>query len=327
LEIKLNPRTTPFTLDHTLNCGQAFRWKKVDENWVGVVNETLVRISQRGNILDCETVPNDLGEPFVTQYFRLDDDLPLITSQIKRDTTIADAITRFHGLRILRQDPWECLISFICATYSNISRIRRMVQNLCQHFGHPISHKGRRFHSFPEKKTLADASINELLDCNLGYRAPYVKQASQGLVEDQLNLYALKEMSYNEAKASLKSVRGVGDKVADCVLLFSLDKLEAFPVDVRIRHILQTHYSHHFIRTKTEKRHMTPNKYKELNGFGRKYFGKHAGYAQEYLYARFSPHYMRHHQMVPLGSKNPQPLPTPSLRNHWVSAYSNSERN
>ena len=305
MELKFNPRTTPFTLDHTLNCGQAFRWKKVGENWVGVIDETLVRISQRDNILDYETGPKDLGEAFVTKYFRLDDDLPNITSQINRDMIIADAVTKFHGLRIMRQDPWECLISFICATFSNIPRIRRMVQNLCQHFGHPITHKGLRFHSFPEKKALADASINELLDCNLGYRAPYIKQASQNLVEDELNLYALKEMSYEEGKASLKSLRGVGDKVADCVLLFSLDKLGAFPVDVRIRHILQTHYSHHFIRTKTEKGHRTPNRYKELSDFGRKYFGKHAGYAQEYLYARFSPHYMKQHHMAPLETKNP----------------------
>jgi N-glycosylase/DNA lyase len=300
LELELNPRTTPFTLDHTLHCGQAFRWKKVGENWVGVVDETVVRISQRENVLDCETVPKDLGEAFITKYFRLDDDLPHITSQINRDSIIADALTRFHGLRILRQDPWECLISFICATFSTISRIRRMVQNLCQHFGHPITHQGLQFYSFPEKTALADASIKELLDCNLGYRAPYVKQASQSLMEDRLNLYALKEKSYEEAKAVLLSLRGVGEKVADCVLLFSLDKLEAFPVDVRIRHILRTHYSHHFARTKPEKRHLTPKRYRELSAFGRKYFGRHAGYAQEYLYARFSPHYMKQHHVAPL---------------------------
>ncbi len=305
MEVKLNPSTTPFTLDHTLTCGQAFRWNKVGETWVGVVDDTFVRISQRDNILDCETGPKDLGEAFVTKYFRLDDDLPQITSHIKRDRIIADAITRFHGLRILRQDPWECLISFICATFSNIPRIRSMVQNLCQHFGHPITHNGRRLHSFPEKKALADASINELLDCNLGYRAPYIKQAAQSLVEDELNLHALKEQSYEEGKASLKSLRGVGDKVADCVLLFALDKLEAFPVDVRIRHILQTYYSQHFIRTKTAKRPRTPNRYKELSEFGRTYFGKHAGYAQEYLYARFSPHYMKQHHLAPLEPKKP----------------------
>lgn len=299
MELELNPRTTPFTLDHTLNCGQVFRWKKVDEEWWGVVDETLVRISQRENILDCKAVPKDLGETFVTKCFRLDDDLPYITSLINRDKTIEDALNRLHGLRIMRQDPWECLISFICATFSNISRIKRMVQNLCQHFGRIITHKGLQFHSFPEKKALADASINELLDCKLGYRAPYVKQASQSLVEGRLNLYALKEMSYEEAKASLQSLRGVGDKVADCVLLFSLEKLEAFPVDVRIGHILQTRYSHHFTRTKAEKRHVTTKMYREFSDFGRKYFGKHAGYAQEYLYARFSPQYMRQYRLSP----------------------------
>jgi N-glycosylase/DNA lyase len=126
-----------------------------------------------------------------------------------------------------------------------------------------------------------------LLECNLGYRAKYIKKASQIIVEDQINLTDLRKMSYTEARKILQSLPGIGNKVADCILLFSLNKLEAFPVDVWIKRILQSHYRHHFTTPK-EALSLTPRIYSEFSTFGRKYFGQYAGYAQEYLYAYFS---------------------------------------
>jgi len=290
LELELNPRISPFNLDYTLDCGQAFRWKKIGNNWSGVVNENLVRISQRGNRLHYETFPEEReDEDFVKEYFRLDDDLPYIASLINRDKTIGDALNRLCGLRIIRQDPWECLISFILATFANMPRIKGMIHNVCQHFGRKINYKELAFYDFPRKEALAAASINELLECNLGYRARYVKDASQSLLEGGLSLDELRGASYEEARKSLHSLKGVGYKVADCVLLFSLEKLEAFPVDVWVRRILQNHYTHHFNAASFEKSYLTPRVYKEFNDFGRKYFGGYAGYAQEYLYAEYSP--------------------------------------
>jgi len=286
LELELTPRT-PFNLDHTLNCGQAFRWKKVDDIWVGTVDETAIQMSQRGNKLFVQTFPEEAGETLVKKCFRLEDDLPYITSMINRDETVRAAIRRLHGLRIMRQDPWECLISFICATFANIPRIKGMIQNLCQHFGSKITHGAIQVYGFPRKEVLADASIHELLDCNLGYRAKYIKKTSQSLVNSEFNLDTLRKTSYEEARELLLCLTGVGEKVADCVLLFSLEKLEAFPVDIWIRRILQTHYRGHFNIPNLEQRYMTPRLYKAFNDFGRQYFGRYAGYAQEYLYAEY----------------------------------------
>lgn len=288
MELELPPRT-PFNLDHTLNCGQAFRWKKIDDIWVGTVDETTIQMSQGGNKLFVQTFPEKAGETLVKKCFRLDDNLPYITSTINRDETVRAAIHRLHGLRIMRQDPWECLISFICATFANIPRIKGMIQNLCQRFGSKITQGGIQVYGFPRKEVLADASIHELLDCNLGYRAKYVKKTSQSLVNSDFSLDALRKTSYEEARELLLSLMGVGEKVADCVLLFSLEKLEAFPVDIWIRRILQTHYRDNFNIPNLEQRNMTSRLYKAFNDFGRQYFGRYAGYAQEYLYAEYRP--------------------------------------
>ena len=286
MKLELPPRT-PFNLDHTLNCGQAFRWKKVDDIWVGTVDETAIQMSQRGNKIFFQTFPKEVGETLLKKCFRLEDNLPHITSTINRDETIRAAIHRLHGLRIMRQDPWECLVSFICATFANIPRIKGMIQNLCQHFGSKFSHGGIQVYGFPQKEVLAEASIHELLDCNLGYRAKYVKKTAQSLVNSDFSLDALRKTSYEEARELLLCLTGVGEKVADCVLLFSLEKLEAFPVDIWIRRILQTHYRSHFNIPNLEQKHLTPKLYKIFNDFGRQYFGRYAGYAQEYLYAEY----------------------------------------
>jgi N-glycosylase/DNA lyase len=292
MELELPPRT-PFNLDYTLTCGQAFRWKKVGATWTGVVNETAIQISQRGTRLFVHTVPDDVEDALIRTHFRLEDDLPYITSTINRDASVGTALRRLQGLRIMRQDPWECLISFICATFANIPRIQDMIQRLCQRFGRKIPLGDRQVYGFPRKEVLAAASIQALLDCKLGYRARYVKQTSQRLVQSNCSLEALRKTAYEEAREALLCLTGVGEKVADCVLLFSLEKLEAFPVDIWIRRVLQTHYRCHFNVPNLDQRCLTPRLYKMFNDFGRQYFGRYAGYAQEYLYAEYSPQMTR----------------------------------
>lgn len=288
MEIELDPNITPFDLNSTLNCGQVFRWTKSNHHWTGIIDETIFQITQVKNKINFQTIPEDSKESSVTTYFRLDDDLPYIVSHINKDEIIENALNQLYGMRIVRQDPWECLISFICATFANIPRIKLMIQKLCQHFGRKIRVKDLTFYGFPRKDALAQASINKLLECNLGYRAKYIKKVAQIIREEQINLTNLQKTSYMEANNSLQSLPGVGHKVADCILLFSLDKLEAFPIDVRIKRILQSHYGHH-LKTQKQIKSLTPRIYSEFSAFGRKYFGKYAGYAQEYLYAYFSP--------------------------------------
>ena len=204
------------------------------------------------------------------------------------------AVHAFHGLRLARQDPWECLISYICATYKNIPAIKNMIFELSRRFGHPISYNGHSFYSFPEPGVLANASIDELKKCRLGFRAKLVRQAARTVHANKISLEDLKKVDYQTAKAELQKIEGVGPKVADCVLLFSSEKLEAFPIDVWIRRIVRKHYSDRFdssfIGGITNRAALSTKAYERIGSFARGYFGRHAGYAQEYLY-----HFARSH--------------------------------
>lgn len=287
MQIKLNLETTPFNIDFTLRCGQVFRWRKESHAWYGVINDTCVKMTQRQNIVTYSLFP-DNKPTLIHHYFRFDDDLPTITRSINRDAVIRKTLILLEGLRLVRQDPWECLISFICATFANIPRIKGMVHNLCRAFGQPTAANGHTEYLFPSPQKLASASINQLLACNLGYRAKYVKAAASRILEGAVYLPHLRSMSYPEAKRELLRIEGVGQKVADCVLLFSLEHLKAFPVDRWLRRILITKYPQHLSNKALIQKALTPQVYKELSSFGQSYFGNYAGYAQEYLYAYHS---------------------------------------
>ena len=274
----------PFDLDVTLCCGQAFRWDRRGGWWYGVVRENAFKIRQTGDFLEF----GNTKEKFVNTYFGLHDDLPKILRQISKDEHIKRAIEAFKGLRILRQDPWECLISYICATYKNISAIKQMLSNLCKKFGDRIYFDGYDFYTFPTPKRLAKATIEELAKCGLGYRAKYVSETARAVYENGFEVESLRKLSYKKARKELWSFPGVGLKVADCVLLFSLGKLEAFPADVWIKRVIlkyyESYFPNEFIRKISGKKSLTISEYKELNLFGRRYFEDYAGYAQEYLY-------------------------------------------
>ncbi|MEM2118821.1 MAG: DNA glycosylase [Candidatus Bathyarchaeia archaeon] len=283
MEIKLE-QADMFNLDATLCCGQAFRWTKHEGWWYGVVEGNVIKIRQAGQKLEFENADAD----FVKNYFSLDHDLPAIFLQICKDEHIKKAIETFKGLRILRQEPWECLISYVCATYKNVSAIACMLQNLSQKFGEELFFENKKFYAFPTTESLANASIRDLEDCGLGFRAKYVSEVVKLVNRGLFDLERLKTLTFEEARNELLSLRGVGMKVADCILLFSLEKLEAFPVDVWVRRALLRHYSSHFPKEFVEKmlKEKTLNKtgYLKLSLFGQKYFGRYAGYAQEYLY-------------------------------------------
>jgi len=276
--------SSQFNLDVTLCCGQAFRWSKQGDWWYGVVRENVFKIRQVGDDLEFENVDMNFAE----NYFGLHDNLPKILSQISKDEHVRRAIDMFNGLRILRQDPGECLISYICATFKNISAIEQMLFNLSKKFGDKIHFEGCDFYAFPKQEKLARAKIQELADCGLGYRAKYVSEAAKRVYESDFNFERLRRMSYEKAKEELSNFPGVGFKVADCVLLFSLGKLEAFPVDVWIKRAILKYYASHFPKEFMSKisgdRSLTSSEYRELSLFGRKHFGEYAGYAQEYLY-------------------------------------------
>lgn len=283
MSLQLDP-STPFDLHFTLCCGQTFRWEKRGEWWYGIVEDHIVKIRQNGQVLQFENVDSK----FVINYFGLSDDLSQILPSIRKDKFISAAIDRLWGLRILRQTPWECLISYICATYKNVPSIKRMLLNLSAKFGQDLRFEGQSFCTFPTVATLARASVNELAECGLGYRAKYVFATAKMIRDEKYEVESLNRLSMEEARQELLHFPGVGLKVADCVLLFSLGKVEAFPVDVWVKRAVVKYYSKHFpeafIKKVASERSPSNAEYEKLNAFGREYFGKYAGYAQEYLY-------------------------------------------
>jgi N-glycosylase/DNA lyase len=274
----------PFNLDVTLCCGQVFRWEKKGEWWYGVVRGKAFKIRQ----VNAELEFANADEKFIENYFGLDDDLQKIRAEIGKDEHIRKAIRELWGLRVVRQDPWECLISYICATYKSITAIKNMLLKLSKKFGKKILLDGCDFFTFPTPEKLAKTTESDLMECGLGYRAKYVLATSKRILENDFSLERLKKMPYQQAKKELISFPGVGLKVADCILLFSLARDEAFPVDVWVKRAILKHYAAHFPNSFIEKisnqESFSDAGYEKLNEFGRKYFGEYAGYAQEYLY-------------------------------------------
>jgi len=284
MELKLNKYLTPFDLENTLQCGQLFRWEKHEDWRYGIVGQQVFKVRQTNNVLGFEGANIN----FIRNYFRLDDNLPQIVSEINRDSLVKRAIQSFPGLRIVRQNPWECLISYVCATCKNIPAIRNMIFELSRRFGDKIAFENHISYAFPEPNILANATLNELRICKLGFRAKRVRETARMVASNKVDFEALKKIDYETAKDELLRLPGVGNKVADCVLLFSLEKLEAFPVDVWIKRIVQKHYANHFdapfISKVSEKTSLSTREYNRIGSFAREYFGKHAGYAQEYLF-------------------------------------------
>jgi N-glycosylase/DNA lyase len=268
----------PFSLDLTLSCGQVFRWdKKPDGWWYGVVDSRVIKIRQDSTTLTFEGAPST----FIRHYFSLDADLNAITRSFDRDPFIHNAISACRGLRLICQPAWECLISYICATNSNIPMIKRRIANIAAKFGKPLEFERETYHSFPDHSSLASACTPSLSECKLGYRSPYVLETACDITDEKEWHDSIASLPYEQARSELMKLQGVGPKAADCILLFAFQKYEAFPVDVWIRRIMRNHY----IKTLNNDTSLTGWEYDTIRRFARRHFGEFCGYAQEYLYA------------------------------------------
>ncbi len=286
-----------FQIAYTVICGQTFRWRLDKDGWwacllpvtdpdTGKAQQQLVRLWQDDEAVfyDTSPKPRDLG--LVRDYFRLDVDLPALARQfIAADGFhIRPALSEFAGLRVIRQDPVECLFSFLCTSAAPLYRIRRTVTALCKEYGDPYPGEvaGLTHPAFPPVHRLAEASIPHLTSLGLGYRAAYVKGTAQAVMErgGASWLMGLRRRSYHDAKAALMALPGVGAKIADCVCLFSLDKDEAVPVDTHIRQIAQRNYLSDTPPSKT----LSAVIYNKIGDDLRARFGPMAGWAQQYLF-------------------------------------------
>ncbi|MCL4435927.1 MAG: hypothetical protein M1503_01910 [Thaumarchaeota archaeon] len=306
MEFQINIADTPIDLNYTLDCGQVFRWQlNYDGWWLGVVKGHVLKIKRSGDLLMVKTSSDDADEKSVRRYLRLDDSLPEILSGIRKDELISNAVSRLNGLRLIRQDPWECTASFICATYKNINAIQQMIFSLSRSLGEPIMFEDATYYSFPTAEIVAKADEELIKACGLGYRAGFLIETARNIVSGDIVLEDLAKTNYENARSVLlseqserkkKLLPGVGLKVADCILLFALEHLEAFPIDVWIRRAVLRFYLHLFDETEVNKMisnaeqngSIGPAEYRQVSEVMRRYFGAYAGYAQEYLY-----HYTR----------------------------------
>lgn len=261
-----------FSLQDTLASGQAFRWKGRGAGYEGCVGHAIVRVRQENDQLLCESSEHSFGPEQLRHYFALDLDLRPILSSIDVDVQIHQAILRHRGLRVMRQDTWETLASFICASFNNIKRIEGMIERLCQVYGEMISFDGSRYFDFPSPERLAGIPEYRLRRLGLGYRAAYIRQTARLVSDGKLSFDQLRHVPYETARSALLCCQGVGEKVADCVALFGCEKYEAFPIDIWMTRAMRYYFRH---------RRMT---IKKLHQYARWHFGSYAGYAQQYLY-------------------------------------------
>jgi len=275
----LTNRVPYLNLDLTIESGQVFLWNKINGNWYGIERDNIVKVSNN-NFLEYSSYPEDVD---CKRIFGLEDDLNYISKKVAKDAVMKDAFAKMEGLRIMRQDPYQCLISFMCATNTSIFMIKHMLTNLGMKFGKKTEYDGCKFHAFPKPKKLASASINELCGCSVGYRAKFIKKAATLVANEDIDFDYLKRTDYENAKKELMDVLGIGQKVSDCILLFSLDKLDSFPIDVWIARAIMRYYAHLF-EDKFESEKITPKMYGVISAKMRGYFGAYAGYAQQYLY-------------------------------------------
>ena len=264
-----------FTIDveNSINSGQVFLWKKNETNWYGVNGQDILQVDKNGKIDSYQNLEAD--------FFRESDDIEKIIKSISKDKTVKMAVKKYQGLRILRQDPFQCLISFIVSSNSNIPKIKYCLENISKKFGKKTKYQNQEFFLFPKPEKLAKASISEITDCGVGYRAKFLREAAKMMVSKKIDFEYLKKCNYQEAKESICQIPGVGNKVADCIMLFSLDKLEAVPLDRWIIRILEKYYLKKFeIATKT----VTEKQYNILHEKIVNHFGPYAGYAQQFLF-------------------------------------------
>jgi N-glycosylase/DNA lyase len=261
-------------IETTINSGQVFLWNKIGEQWVGIDGQDIIILRQ--NPYSLKSSGN------IDNFLRTDDNLEKILKNISIDKTVREAMKQSQGLRLIRQDPFQCYISFVCSSNSSIQNIKSMLGNLCRKFGVKKELEGHQQYTFPKVETLANASMKDLLDCSLGFRAKYVKEAAKAVYSNKINFKDLRKSNYQDAVRSLKNVLGIGNKIADCIALFSLDKLEAFPIDRWTQRILLKYYEDIF--SDISEKPLTEKKYEKLHDEIVKYFGPYAGYSQQFLF-------------------------------------------
>lgn len=265
-----------FRLSQILECGQCFHFDKLDDEIYEVVAfGRAVKMEQSEDVLRIYGSTLEDYDRIWRTYLDMDNDYGIIKeSVIKADGALKTAVEEKSGIRILNQDFFETLISFIISQNKNIPQIKQCVKNISHRFGDKvIGYNGETFYVFPDVQKLHAVTEDELRECKVGFRAPYIKNAAEAVYSGDVTKGKLDELDIAQARELLMTIKGVGEKVANCVLLFGLGRREAFPVDVWMKRIMEQMY---FDGKDTKK--------PDIEAFAVKKFGTLGGYAQQYLF-------------------------------------------
>ena len=271
---------TTFELKDIFECGQCFRWnKEQDGSYIGVVNNNVIKVTKNENEVTFKSVGEDNLKELVTYYFDLERDYDAIKEKLSKiDENMKKSIEYGKGIRILNQDLWETIISFIISANNNIPRIKGIIDRMSKAYGKEIIFEGKNYYTFPIVDELSKANIEDLRKLGLGFRDVRVYETTKIIKEKQVDLdYLRKEKDFNKVRDVLLTLPGVGPKVADCILLFSsLKRWEAFPIDVWVRRVMNELYIGNEDETKVKKEQIEKIAYEK--------FGSLAGIAQQYLF-------------------------------------------
>jgi N-glycosylase/DNA lyase len=270
-----------FDLELSMDCGQIFGWEKRGRTYWGLIDSGAVGLRQEGTAVTFVASPG-VRQDDIVRYLGLDEDLDAILEAITVDDFMQQVVSTVRGLRLFKQSPWPCLCSYIISANNRVERIDALVKEIARQYGTAHRVGEQVVHALPEPQMLATCVESGLRACGVGFRAPYLLDAAQLVAAGSVDLEGIDGMDYEEARDMLKTIAGVGDKIADCVLLFAFSKYESFPVDVWIKRAIQVAYF--------GSRNMKLN---EIRKFGRQHFGRYAGYAQEYIY-----HYARSQRLM-----------------------------
>ena len=272
------PAPQPFKLELRWLQAQAFRWCEGEDGWYyGFVKGHLIKVRNSGDGIEFRSeVAEESLAADVERYFRLDQDITQVHDALRRDDKLSGLVDEYGGMRILRQDPWECLVAYICSQRNDIKGISRIVDKLANRYGEPFTLEDVPRNSLPSPERLMAVGKTELEGLELGLsRGNRIFEVARHITEGILDLSALARWPHPQARAFLMSYEDIGPKIADCVCLFALDKAEAFPVDTHIGEALKEGY---------EKTHTAGAANATLLKWARDKFGPHAGYAGQLLF-------------------------------------------
>lgn len=263
-----------FDLKQSLECGQCFRYYNIGPNaYVIVANKRVIKVAheQEQVIFSCDEAE---FKAHWLHYFDLERDYGAIKQHLSnQDAYLKVAITEKQGVRLLQQDPWEMLISFILSQTKQIPHIKKLIEDLSLHYGTYIGHyQDQAFYAFPTPEQMESVTEAELRALKVGFRATYIVDAVQKVRNNLIDLETLRTLSNEDIKKQLKTIKGVGDKIADCVLLFAYSRYDVFPADVWIKRIIEHYYL------------LENSNLNKIQEFAKNYFGIYAGFAQQYLF-------------------------------------------